>query len=126
MPNHVHGIIVINESKTHNDDNVGATLRCPRPDDKSISNGATQRRPYKITLGKIVAYFKYESTKRINEINNSPGKRIWQRNYFERVIRNEQELNRIREYILNNPARWNQDKEKDTITWKSCDSFPDK
>ncbi len=112
MPNHCHGIIIINESKTNNDDNVvGATLRCPRLDDKSISNGATQRRPYKITLGKIVAYFKYESTKRINEINNSPGQRIWQRNYFERIIRNEQELNRILEYIINNPARWNENAE---------------
>lgn len=39
-----------------------------------------------------------------------PGK-LWQRNYFERVIRNEHELNGIREYILNNPAKWAEDRE---------------
>ncbi len=84
MPNHVHGIIIINESEPNdnNDDDVGARLS--RPDEKRI--GATQRRPYKITLGKIVAFFKYESTKRINEINNSTGSRIWQRNYLPREI----------------------------------------
>ena len=37
---------------------------------------------------------------------NTPGKSVWQRNYFERVIRNEKELNRIREYIINNPVKW--------------------
>ncbi len=109
MPNHVHGIIIIDELKIDDNDNVGATSRCPRPDDKRIRS--TQRRPYKITLAEIVAYFKYESTKRINEINDSRGTKIWQRNYYERIIRNEKELNRVREYIINNPARWNEDKE---------------
>lgn len=106
MPNHVHGIIIINDDT---ESTVGA--RSSRPDDKSISIWATQRRPYKITLGKIVAFFKYESTKRINGINNSIGSRIWQRNYFEHIIRNDDEMNHIREYIFNNPARWQQDEE---------------
>ena len=109
MPNHVHGIIIINDSEPNdnNDDGVGARLS--RPDEKT--KGATQRRPYKITLGKIVACLKYESAKRINEINDSYGTKIWQRNYFEHTIRNEKELNRIREYIINNPARWDEDEE---------------
>lgn len=79
MPNHVHGIKIMNESKINDDDSVGATSRCPRSDDKSngaADIGATQRRPYKIPLGKIVVYFKNESTKRINEINDSHGTKI--------------------------------------------------
>jgi hypothetical protein len=41
----------------------------------------------------------------------SPGTQIWQRNYFERIIRSDYELNRIREYIIDNPARWETDRE---------------
>jgi REP element-mobilizing transposase RayT len=65
----------------------------------------------KHTLGQIVAYFKYQSSKRINLIRGTPGMRLWQRNYFEHIIRNEESLNLIREYILTNPLRWHLDKE---------------
>jgi REP element-mobilizing transposase RayT len=51
------------------------------------------------------------SAKRINEMRNSPIVPLWQRNYFEHVVRDEKELNRIREYIINNPARWDEDEE---------------
>jgi len=56
-------------------------------------------------------YFKYQTSKQINKIRNSPGMPVWQRNYFERVIRNENELNKIRQYIQNNPLQWGSDKE---------------
>ncbi len=101
MPNHFHGIIIINDNPNTS---VGAMSH--RPDAESVSIGATQRRPYKVTLGRIVAFFKYESTKKMNETIDSPGSRIWQRDYYEHVIRNEHDLNRIREYISNNPAMW--------------------
>ncbi|HQT91529.1 MAG TPA: transposase, partial [Candidatus Kryptobacter bacterium] len=52
-----------------------------------------------------------QSTKKINEINDSPGSRIWQRNYYEHIVRNEDELNRIRAYIFNNPAMWPSDED---------------
>ena len=65
----------------------------------------------KPTLGKIVAYFKYQSTKLINEIHVTPGNRFWQRNYYEHIIRSDKELNNIREYIVNNPMQWNVDEE---------------
>jgi putative transposase len=61
------------------------------------------------TLGQIMAYFKYGTTKQINLIRNSPGTRFWQRNFYEHVIRNESDLYRIREYIINNPAKWEND-----------------
>ncbi len=123
MPNHLHGIMFIV------DDAVGA--RSPRPDSPrpDLSHpdspdkeniifqetigaiGATERRPYVVTLGKIVAYFKYQSTKRLNEINGSPGMRIWQRNYYEHIIRDEKELYAIRKYIIDNPLQWMVDME---------------
>ncbi len=54
----------------------------------------------------MVAYFKYQSTKQINAIRRAPGTKVWQRNYWERVIRNKKEGDRIRRYIEENPARW--------------------
>ena len=58
------------------------------------------------TLGQIVAYFKYQTTKSINQMREMPGARFWQRNYWEHVIRDETDLNRIRRYIQTNPLRW--------------------
>jgi len=63
------------------------------------------------TLGQVVAYFKYQSTKRINEIRSTPGAPIWQRNYYEHIIRDEHALQRIRDYIATNPLRWALDRE---------------
>jgi putative transposase len=62
-------------------------------------------------LGQIVAYFKYQSSKIINQIRTSPGVPVWQRNYYEHIVCGEAELNRIREYIVNNPERWAEDEE---------------
>jgi REP element-mobilizing transposase RayT len=57
-------------------------------------------------LGRLIGAFKTVSTKRINEIRQTPGLPFWQRNYWEHIIRNEAALNRIRQYIQTNPARW--------------------
>ncbi len=56
-----------------------------------------------------MAYFKYQTTKRINELRGTPGAPFWQRNYYERVIRDENELGHIRQYIENNPLNWDSD-----------------
>jgi REP element-mobilizing transposase RayT len=79
---------------------VGATGRSPlqRP-----------RGPEKRSLGAFVAGFKSAATQRINESRRAPGLPVWQRNYYEHVIRNEQDLARIRAYIAGNPARWAED-----------------
>ena len=55
--------------------------------------------------------FKSTVTKQINIIRQNPGSPVWQRNYYERVIRNDAELDRAREYIINNPLKWELDKE---------------
>jgi putative transposase len=62
------------------------------------------------TLGRLIGAFKTVSTKRINELRTPPGLRIWQRNYHERIIRDQDEMNRIREYVKTNPRRWNVDR----------------
>ena len=58
-----------------------------------------------------VAGFKSSVTKQINELRDPPGASVWQRNFYEHVIRNEKDLADIREYIVNNPIKWSLDKE---------------
>ena len=60
-------------------------------------------------IPKVVGYFKMNSGKRINQQRGAPGASVWQRNYYERVIRNERELNAIRQYIADNPLQWDLD-----------------
>jgi len=61
------------------------------------------------TIGAIIRGFKSATTKQINKYTNTPGKPVWQRNYYDRIIRDEDELNRIRQYIIFNPAKWTED-----------------
>ena len=98
MPNHIHGIIAI----------VGAGF--PRPNLIQIAGEETSplRKP---ALGHIIAYLKYISAKRVNELRGLAGWPIWQRNYYERIVRSDRELNSIRQYIRNNAQRWNLDPE---------------
>ena len=61
------------------------------------------------SLGALIAGYKSAVTKRINIIRDNPGGSVWQRNYYEHVIRDEADYQRIAEYIENNPARWAED-----------------
>jgi REP element-mobilizing transposase RayT len=58
----------------------------------------------------MIRLFKSATTKRINEYRNTPAVPVWQRNYYEHIIRNEIEWKRIRQYIINNPIHWKNDK----------------
>jgi REP element-mobilizing transposase RayT len=74
-------------------------------------------------LGRLIAAFKTVSAKRINEMRNTPGALVWQRNYYEHMIRNDGELNKIRGYIETNPLRWTRDPENPgaaTLTGDEC------
>ncbi len=96
MPNHIHGIIEINDSTRR-----GTMPRAPTEQfGKPTSN----------TIPTIVRGFKSTVTKQINSIRNIPGQSVWQRSYYEHVIRNEKSYNRITEYIRYNPEKWLQDK----------------
>jgi hypothetical protein len=62
-------------------------------------------------LPKLIGRFKMLTSKQINEIRNTPGAKTWQRNYYEHIIRNDDDLYRIRKYIIDNPAKWHSDRE---------------
>ncbi len=63
------------------------------------------------TVGEIVRAFKARCTHAVNRIRSTPEVPLWQRNYYEHIIRDESELNAIREYIRSNPSRWREDEE---------------
>jgi len=62
-----------------------------------------------------VGSFKSAATKRIHEHRCTPGAWVWQRNYFDHIIRDDESLNRIRDYILNNPVQWTVDRENPAV-----------
>jgi putative transposase len=63
------------------------------------------------TVPTIIKLFKSTVTKQINIIRGTPAQKFWQRNYYEHIIRNDDELNQIQEYIIHNPQKWELDKE---------------
>jgi putative transposase len=58
------------------------------------------------SLGAIVGNFKSVMARRINRVRRMPGALVWQRNYYEHIVRDERAMKAIREYIVDNPARW--------------------
>ncbi len=81
MPNHFHGIVVLGGP-------VG---------------------PKRHGLPEIIRGFKTFSSRRINAMRRTPGTRVWQRNYYERIIRDDGSMHRIRKYIADNPLKWELD-----------------
>jgi REP element-mobilizing transposase RayT len=63
------------------------------------------------TLGRLIGAFKTVSTRRTNDVRSSPGAKVWQRNYYERVVRNSLQLRRVRRYIDSTPSWWELDRE---------------
>lgn len=112
MPNHIHGVIVLTGA-----DMVGATP-CGRPDAGQAQGPA----PTRLSLPDVVHRFKTLTTKRYADAVRDHGwppfaRRLWQHNYYEHIIRNEASLNRIRQYIVDNPARWAFDRDNpDAVT----------
>jgi putative transposase len=103
MPNHLHGIISIHSRRGNPLD---------RPAYRSITNRTFQRNDPVLksnTIGAIVGQFKSNATKKIHEFVY-PGF-FWQRNYYEHIIRNESELQQIKNYILANPDNWIEDQD---------------
>ncbi|MDO8126860.1 MAG: hypothetical protein Q6359_06505 [Candidatus Brocadiales bacterium] len=107
MPNHVHVITIVGAALAAARKNVRATLAVAR-------NYRAGARPAP-TIGDIVGMFKslciQDWLKHIKQNNIDAVGKFWQRNYYEHIIRDEQELNKIREYIINNPLKWSLDRE---------------
>ncbi|MFC1716226.1 transposase [Candidatus Poribacteria bacterium] len=94
MPNHLHGIVVISQKWGVSQCASTGKFRSPSQ-----------------SIGAIIRGYKGAVTKQINQMRKSSGLPVWQRNYWEHVIRNEKELNKAREYIRNNPLKWELDRE---------------
>jgi REP element-mobilizing transposase RayT len=101
MPNHFHAILWISDGGAA--DGRGTVRRAPTVEQFS--------KPVAGSIPTIIRSFKSAVTKRINESRNTPGMPVWQRNYYEHIIRNDETMNRIRQYITDNPANWETDKE---------------
>jgi putative transposase len=113
MPNHIHGIIWLHrfydDGITQNDANcVGTGLRpvlttdlteLSPPDDPILRHG----------LPEIMRAFKSFSARRINQLRNRTAVSVWQRSYWDRIIRDQGEFSHIQDYIRTNPSRWSRD-----------------
>jgi REP element-mobilizing transposase RayT len=100
MPNHLHGIIFLG---------VGARYIVPL--DRTARQTESFQSPTQATIPTIVRAFKAAVTRKAGERMGSAGRDIWQRNYFERVLRNGQEYADASRYILENPIKWEWDKQ---------------
>ena len=136
MPNHIHGIIIsrrglihqtlcktTHDKTTHdkiphtktthnksqiqnNADDYKQNQMIPGMINHAPTDWMLLKNP-KTTLGKIIRYFKARTTKMIHDSNINDFK--WQRSFYDHIIWNDKSLNNIREYIVNNPAKWNDD-----------------
>jgi len=104
MPDHIHGILII---RSHD-----VRARCCAPQTSAPQTSAPQTSapqssiPPAGIIGSIVRGYKATVTKQINIMRNTPRQPVWQRNYYERIIRNDKAFRQISEYIRNNPLKW--------------------
>jgi putative transposase len=112
MPNHVHGIIELTDAPGRGEEAEADSLSGSAID-PSASSPLRAHGTQPGSLSAIVQTFKAESTRRVNRILRlaGSGNHVWQRNYYEHVVRNEREYRAIQEYILTNPAHWASDTE---------------
>lgn len=128
MPNHVHGIIFIKQQVKNNAD-VGAYCRTPlkvskkgnvnlqHVDQERANINSPLQQPHcrlrgpSHTIGSIIRGFKSSISMKINMLRRTPRAPVWQRNYYDHVIRDERDLYKIRKYIRENPLKWEIDRE---------------
>jgi REP element-mobilizing transposase RayT len=125
IPNHVHAIIVIHEvapaDKTERSARRGRVVP-PRESTPPQSNArrgrghpapdtdtANMPRRRRATLGHIIAFYKYETTRQINARRGNEPAPFWQRSFYDHVVRDRRGLDAIRAYIANNPLHWELD-----------------
>jgi putative transposase len=101
MPNHIHGIVVLGDAISTTRGEVASGDRT-----SPLRSGSAAR-----SLPALIAGYKAAVTKRIWALQGRTHGPVWQRNYYEHVVRNQDDLSRIREYIENNPRQWALDSE---------------
>lgn len=110
MPNHIHMNLFLNNCNTNNEmflPNISTGVVIDKNYFSKIS-------PKTKSLWNIIKLFKWHTTRKINLLWKEPYF-AWQKNYYDRIIRNENELDRIRKYIYENPLKW--ELEKDNELW---------
>lgn len=113
MPNHGHGIIWIEDEIVGTGRPVGIRRR-RIPTDNIEKFG----KPVKGSIPTIVRAYKSAVTYAVNKLENQRGAVLWQKNYYEHIIRNDHELNNIARYIVNNPLNWQLDRDNPQNTRK--------
>jgi putative transposase len=103
MPNHFHAIAVINHGYEPRRTQHAASLHSPQ--------GVTRQNVKSQSLSAIIRAFKAATTIRINSVRLASGVPVWQGRFYEHIIRTEQSLNHIRQYIIGNPQQWTNDRE---------------
>ena len=139
MPNHIHGIILLHDpnddprTERAQEPNQADTSRgyasrrdaACRDASRSVRTdpirahtstatnhqGTAHAKAPRKPLGRLIGAFKTVSTKRINQLLGTPGKAMWQGRFHDHIIRNEESLNAVRQYIAENPAKWDEDRE---------------
>jgi putative transposase len=106
-PNHVHGILIIQQTTPTTNRTVGEVHEPP------LRQTALQRR--RMLLPQIIGRFKTVSAKHVNLLHDRPGQPLWQRGFHDRIIRDEEELNALRAYIQTNPLRWSLNQENQPL-----------
>jgi len=149
MPNHIHGILIIEDARTgtatnaHDlapdeprraltrdggtadnatDHSLGVSRRAPTP--SLPPTHATFGAPMPGSVATIVRAFKSSTTLRVHRMKEGSVGNLWHRNYYEHVIRDQADLNRIRKYIEDNLGRWAEDRMKDNETPASHQTQP--
>ncbi len=116
MPNHLHAILVLK------DRDQATAVASPGTFPPTYQPSRSNQPPRGMepgSIGIIVGTYKSGVTRRINNLRRMPGGRVWQRGYYDRIVRNERELGAIREYIRDNPVRWDEDRDNlDTLLSK--------
>ena len=111
MPNHLHGIMIIdNTRETIVSGNGGIVETGLKPVSTDTQpNTQPQSSTTKHGIFEFVRALKTFSSRRMNELDNTTGKSRWQSRFHDHIIRDEEELHRIQQYIFNNPSTWEKD-----------------
>jgi REP element-mobilizing transposase RayT len=113
MPNHVHGILIITDARARQPQSFPSsdnfTDAVPLQN-RNISTAEQFGKPVSGSIPTVIRSFKSAVTKRINLMRKTPYPPVWQRDYYESIIR-EDGLDNVRQYIINNPFKWAEDEE---------------
>jgi putative transposase len=107
MPNHVHGILVITGKGEASSDKLYVPIKSPIKDASPLRPNGT----IPGSVGAIIQNFNSVASRKINACSGKAKELIWQRNYYEHIIRNERDMLAITDYILTNPLNWEKDEE---------------